>query len=138
MSKKLEFDLLKNWYFYIDFNHRFRSAVSTETNINIDRDEVGTVSPVLPPSHNTTSSAANVPQYSPLGHPPLYPVLNSPDQHLYQVDSLCLDRTPITIGQLPLFEVFYLFYHNINVVVHIFHQSSISLPSILKVSIRFV
>lgn len=48
------------------------------------RDEVGTVSPVLPPSHNTTSSAANVPQYSPLGHPPLYPVLNSPDQHLYQ------------------------------------------------------
>jgi hypothetical protein len=44
------------------------------------RDEVSaTVSPVLP-SHATVSA----PQYSPLGHPPLYPVLNSPDQHMYQ------------------------------------------------------
>ena len=39
-----------------------------------------TVSPVLPPHH-----AAVAPQYSPLGHPPLYPVLTSPDQHMYQV-----------------------------------------------------
>ena len=116
MFKKVDIFILT---LTIDFAALLITHISTETNINIDRDEVGTVSPVLPPSHNTTSSAANVPQYSPLGHPPLYPVLNSPDQHLYQVDSLCLDRTPVLIGQLPLFEVYYLFYHNINVVVHI-------------------
>jgi len=41
------------------------------------------VSPVLPPPRGDDGNIS-APAYSPLGHPPLYPVLNSPDQSYHQ------------------------------------------------------
>jgi len=49
------------------------------------REEGGSaaVSPVLPPPRGEAGNVS-APAYSPLGHPPLYPVLNSPDQSYHQ------------------------------------------------------
>ena len=65
--------------------------------ISFNRDEVNsTVSPVLP-HPGGPGGGVSAPQYSPLGHPPLYPVLNSPDQHNHMYNQVCSALLTVTI-----------------------------------------